>query len=365
AYLAPEVITLAETSPRADIYAIGIMGYEMLVGRLPYDGDTPLEIAAQHVNVAIPNVRTVVSWVPVELSDLLARFAARDPRARPRDGEMALTELKRVRRALESNSPELLARRATPPNDFEEPETGEIPVVAIEQVGRDSAQLDEIPTKAFTADPQNPPTPPEPSAEPELLRRGQRGWMIAAVLTGLLLVGGGVWWGLARSGAPAPGIPETLELPQRVVTVPLGLVGSPRAAGEAALREAGVRFGAIYYEYTDLAPAGEIIDISHLEGEAIPYDTVLVLTVSGGPSPVTIPQQIGREWSDAVSTLAALGLIVEFDPEQPSETMPRGLVLLQEPADGVVVRRGDVVTLTISAGQMIDDDDDGGGGEAD
>ena len=511
AYLAPEVIAAGICDPRTDVYAIGIMGYEILTGRLPHDASTPIQMAFQQVHQDVPPASQLVPWLPEELNELIERFTARDPRNRPIDGDHALTEWRKVRELIQDNHPHLLGRRAAPPEDYEEPDTGEIPELGagidldseelaaeldeiaalpahapVPATDRDeldpvtaqpleNVHLDEIPTSAFTPpegipivsptylDPVTGPidtvrepfwlpdgatklpvvtTPftevvaaPEPdetnpnAAQPttatgkkstapknagppkNALRsknphRRQTATIIA--ICSLLLTGGvatGIWWwfndgpgafvtlpitlvgmdqapattyladrhlatetvqhysdevpyGHVLAIAPPPGTQvrrgETVQLTVssgvRLVTVPDGVLGAHQPEAETLLRAAGVRFAPATRAYSDIVPLGRVIAMSELEGAEIPHSELVTLTVSAGPSPITLPQHVGLPQDDAVQALHALGLIVTFAPAQPSDTIAEGSVMAQFPLNGSIVHRGDTVTLTISAG---------------
>jgi len=108
-YLAPELVTHGVCDPRTDVYAAGILLYEMLTGAQPFTGATPIQVAYQHVNQDVPAVSDVIGWLPVEIDELVGALAARDPQDRPLDAVAALAHLRRVQRDLD---PELLARRA-------------------------------------------------------------------------------------------------------------------------------------------------------------------------------------------------------------------------------------------------------------
>jgi serine/threonine-protein kinase len=112
AYLAPELVTHGVGDTRTDIYSVGIMLYEMLTGRQPFTGDSPIHIAFQHINTVVPRVSNTLAWIPEPVDDLVARFAAKDPNQRPTNASEALRELRRVQTQLK---PALLAKRAMPP----------------------------------------------------------------------------------------------------------------------------------------------------------------------------------------------------------------------------------------------------------
>ncbi|WP_047894864.1 protein kinase, partial [Micromonospora sp. RV43] len=93
AYVAPELVTQGHADPRTDVYSAGIVLFEMLTGRVPYDGDRPVEVAWQHVDRDVPAPSTLVPTLPPALDALVARATRRDPAGRPADAAALLSEV--------------------------------------------------------------------------------------------------------------------------------------------------------------------------------------------------------------------------------------------------------------------------------
>ena len=97
AYVAPELVTDGHADARTDVYSAGIVLFEMLTGRVPFDGDDPVEVAWQHVDNDVPAPSQTVKGLPTALDDLVARATRRDPGARPTDAGAMLAEVQAVR----------------------------------------------------------------------------------------------------------------------------------------------------------------------------------------------------------------------------------------------------------------------------
>ena len=111
AYMAPEIATSGVCDARTDIYAVGIMLYEMLTGAVPWQGETAMQMAYHHVNDSIPLPSEFEPWIPRELDDLVAALAAKDPEDRPLDAQEALDLLLRARASIPA---EIAGKRAGP-----------------------------------------------------------------------------------------------------------------------------------------------------------------------------------------------------------------------------------------------------------
>src|ERR1700722_5579513 len=97
AYIAPEQVTGAPTDARTDVYSAGIMLFEMLTGRQPYGGETPLAVAYGHVNSDVPPVASLVGGMPPAVDQLVRAATSRDPRRRPANAEVFLRVVRSLR----------------------------------------------------------------------------------------------------------------------------------------------------------------------------------------------------------------------------------------------------------------------------
>ena len=114
AYLAPEQVSQGVADARTDVYAAGVMLFEMLTGQQPHTADTPLAVAYKHVNEAVPVPSQFVDGIPPALDDLVLRATSRNPDLRPADGGEALRSLNEVRLSLPPAPPVSPAAPAAP-----------------------------------------------------------------------------------------------------------------------------------------------------------------------------------------------------------------------------------------------------------
>ncbi|WP_315096183.1 Stk1 family PASTA domain-containing Ser/Thr kinase [uncultured Cellulomonas sp.] len=364
AYLAPELVTRGLSDARTDVYAIGILLFEMLTGRQPFTGETPIQVAFQHVNNDVPAPSELVDWLPMEIDDAVRALAARDPDDRPVDAAAALALLRRTRAALDEETlarhadvaPSIVLPTATDPDETDLD-------AGIDEDGSDGAddalRLDEssptdqdetalietgdargttvaLPIGLGVAAELLTGRPPEPSR-----RRHPVRWIILlAVLAAL--VGGGTWWYLQQG-------------PGAFTTVPT-IIGQSEDEATAILARAGL--GADPTSAFDgEAPIGTVFGTDPAQGERIRKDGTVAFTVSLGPDYVQVPDGVvGKLQAEAEGALTAAGLQVTYAEAEYSDSVLNALVISATlpggaPAEpGAQAVRNDTVTLTVSKG---------------
>ncbi|MCU1432037.1 MAG: serine/threonine protein kinase with sensor(s), partial [Actinotalea sp.] len=132
--------------------------------------------------------------------------------------------------------------------------------------------------------------------------------------------------------------------------VPAGLVGLPVAEARAALEAAGFVVPEPERQYDDAVPVDVVVGVSQEGDTQLPVDTEVVLTISSGPAPLTIPGVLGVPKDEAIAALTAVGLVVNADAVGYSDEHPAGTVMAQDPVGGAAGFRTGTVTLTISQG---------------
>ncbi|MFI2707587.1 protein kinase, partial [Nocardioides sp. CER28] len=99
-YIAPEIVTEGRADARADVYSAGVVLYELLTGRKPHEGETPIQVAYKHVHEDVPPPSRLVPSLPPYVDALVARATARDAGLRPADAGVMLRQVQRVASAL-------------------------------------------------------------------------------------------------------------------------------------------------------------------------------------------------------------------------------------------------------------------------
>jgi serine/threonine-protein kinase len=338
AYLAPELVVRGESDVRTDVYACGVLLFEMLTGRQPFTGDTPIQVAFQHVNNDVPAPSDLVDWLPVEIDDLVRALAARDPADRPVDAAAAAALLRRTRAELDEETlarvadvaPTIVLPAATDPD-----ETALDDRVDADSVdGAETTRLepgDEShgTTVALPIGLAGPGTPRAAAAAPRPgRRRHRRRRLLAALLVLLLVLGGGLWWFLAGPGART--------------TVPR-LTGLDEAAATQALESRGLHARAT--TAFDAAPSGSVFASDPTSGSSVHKGSTVTISVSKGPQMTTVPADlVGAMQSKAAAALKAAGLVDTYGTPQYAAA-PRGAVLQATLPDGSSAIAGDPIPV--------------------
>jgi serine/threonine-protein kinase len=335
AYVAPELVTDGRADPRTDVYSAGIVLFEMLTGRVPYDGDKPVEVAWKHVDDDVPPPSKYVTGLPAVLDDLVARATRRDPAGRPTDAGALLAEVQAAREDLAAS--ESGARVMAAPT---------IPVASLNP-----------PTTALpTSRPswaRLPGRMPEPTRQHGPGRRraaapasGPLGWWrqitgtvagrravaAAIVVLALLIALGGWWFGAGRyTEAPA-------------------LTGMTKAQAQAAAKTQGLRLAFDGGQFSEKIAKDTVIGQRPAINQRIVRGGTVTLTLSLGPERYTVPDENGQPFDQAAADLTARKLVPKR-VDVYDDAMPKGNVIGTDPAKDTVLPPGTEVTVRVSKGK--------------
>ncbi len=372
AYLSPELLTRGTADARSDIYAAGIMMYEMLVGAQPFVGEQPMAIAFQHANDPMPVPSAANPGVPEQLDDLVLWATAKDPDDRPNDAREMLERLRSAESEIAGNPAphHATARTAVLPPatfdaDLDQAQTQVLEqrrrtgatkvvgataatVVASAVAGPTTVYGSAIAPPAPQAGPLvGPGSPTPPSAQEKLARkaasRRKRGFLIFALV--LLLagaLGGGAWYFAAGPGANVT-VPDVTALtPDDAIATLEGLELVPTRADQNSLAVA----------------AGSIIGTDPVSGSTLSKGAAVTVIVSAGPRMLEVPGLAGMAEADAIAAIQAGEFTTAPSQQQFNADVAAGVVIAALGADGqplgATYPEQQPITLVVSVGAVPD-----------
>jgi eukaryotic-like serine/threonine-protein kinase len=356
-YLSPELVVDGKADARSDVYAAGVIIYEMLTGRKPHEGESPIQIAYKHVHEDVPPPSAVVPGIPAYVDALVARATARDRSLRPADARVLLHQVRRVRGALDHgilDDPEL-TEDLTPTQHVEDTDsidyvredaptivsTAAAAGVVASRFGADGEHDDHEGTTVISEGAMLPATrPSRPGSDAsdgddeQAPRRSRRGPLLLTLVLLLATVAGlaGWYYGMGRY-TTTPGV------------INLG-VEQAREKVEAA----GLAFEVGGREFSETVTAGSVISTDPAPGTNILKDGTVVATVSRGPERYEVPVLRGMTLEEAESVLEENNLVVGGVTERYHERVAEGVVLRTDPAQGTELKRDAAVDLVVSQG---------------
>lgn len=325
AYLSPELVTRGVADARSDIYALGIMMFEMLTGEQPFQGEQPMQIAYQHANDAVPSPSSKNPAVPAELDELVLWATEKDPDRRPKDARELLDRLIDAEKSIRGEGtlqPTMVLPPAFEANDGD---TQIINPAIRQQVAAQAPSAANTLTRA---------------AE----RRRAKGWWLFALVILLATLAGGTGWYFGAG-------------PGSLVTVPDVLSDTPEAAA-SQLTDLGF-VTAQAQEYSVTVPAGQVSSTDPAAGTPAGRGSTVTLRVSQGPKPITLPALAGQPLDAAKSTITGAGAKVGEVGEQFDSKVASGTVIAASKASdgGDLSGGGDyfeaaTVNLVVSVGPI-------------
>ena len=347
AYVAPELVQTGQADARTDVYSAGIVLFEMLTGRVPYDGSEPVEVAWQHVDNDVPPPSRIVPGLPVLLDRLVARATRRDPAARPTDAGGLLSEVQAAREGLGVLSQaETAMMRPVPGAARPADATAIVPAIPaadatalVPQIPAGTYQASHRPAWARLPEQGGRAVPHRRTAAPASGVGGFFADRRRVVLTSLiavmaLVVLGSTWW--VTSG--------------RYTETPTLLTMSAEQAKALADKE-GFTVLPGDGAYSATVPEGFVVAQDPAAGAEIVKGDAIKVHLSLGPEMHPVPDLEGQELDFAKAALADLKLKVKQGAGVYSDVAPEGVVVSTNPKAGTKLKPGETVTLVLSKGR--------------
>ncbi|HEU4850171.1 MAG TPA: PASTA domain-containing protein, partial [Terrimesophilobacter sp.] len=345
AYLSPELVTRGIADARSDIYAVGIMLYEMLAGEQPFKGEQPFQIAQQHANDTVPTPSSKNPKVPAELDELVLWATARDPEQRPRDARAMLEQLHETQRILDSG--QATPTQGVPMPTMVMPSGPLVPTPTPDAASESETQVLGTRVKQRPG-PMALDSTSALSAAAEK-RKSRGAWLFALVLVLATLAGATGWYFGSGPGSK--------------VIIPV-VAGEDVASATAILEKADLEVSPTpKHVFSVDIEAGKVAGTDPEAGTAVAHGGEVALLISDGPKSLPMPKLAGKT-EDAARDLIGDSFDVQesqyqFDPKAPENVV---IAAWGVDKDGAKLDLGTVdeywerqpVTLIVSLGPVPD-----------
>lgn len=343
-YLAPEQIEHGTSDTRVDVYACGVVLYEMLTGAKPHSADSAAQVLYQHLHEDVPPPSAAVPGMAYALDELVTAATARNPEIRPADAVALLGQVLEARAGLTADQLDAIPPGAlSVGHDNADDRTSVIPrslsVPRLLPVNEDDGAVDRTSrfeqSSPFTTAPVMPTQPPgtrPPGARP---RRGML--LVVAAIVLVLGLGAGVWY--INSG--------------QFTKVPPVLAKTEQQARNQ-LQDAGLDVKRVKHAYSDTVKRGTVIDTDPGVGQRIRDNDSVTLTVSDGPRTVKVPDLNGFALFKAKEVLKGDGLAAGMVTRDFSQDVPRGFVIGTNPSAGTLRHSGSAIAIVVSKGRPME-----------
>ena len=331
-YLSPEQVQRGIADSRSDVYAAGIVAYEMLIGDKPFTADSPIQIAYMHVNEEVPRLRSKRKEIPQELDELIARATAKNPDDRPRTASEFLDELAQIQVNLDPKKNQMSLGLDLPVEPIREKsqkkETTKSEIFATNEHQEKGEEKSEDIKKETTRQLRR-----KEEKKKRASRRVRRNRKIALVLA--IAVGVAGWWSLVGPGSQVV-VPST--------------VGATYEEAVSVLQPLGLTAAIVENRFDEEIAKGSVIESNPAGGGRVQANGTVNFIVSKGPERYTIPKTTGLTVSAAQNAISRFPLEILPINETFSDEIPKGFVIQTRPESGTSVKRDAQVEIIVSKG---------------
>lgn len=315
-YFSPEQASGQTVNVTSDIYSVGVVLYEMLTGRVPFDGDSPVAVAMQHLRARPTPIEVIAPEVPLPICHVCMMAMEKNPKYRYQSAREMAAEL---RMALEGRTDQMLPRLVEKPTQPAPP----VPVpVGMNKPAGSEGTIRHSPPRRRSAHKVDP-----------------WWWVVSILMAGL------VFYGLYIGGV------SIYEKVVNSAAVP-DFVGMEVTTAQRTADRAGLNLEIVEINHPTVSVGTVILQAPEVDTTLRKGDSV-VLTVSKGPASQTLPNVVGGTTQDAINTLQPLGVTLVVVERIVSADVQADFIISQAPEAGSLCKSGDIVQVTVSGGATI------------
>ena len=356
-YISPEQAKGGRVDNRSDLYSLGVVMYEIMTGRPPYNGESPVAVAIQHINGGAAMPSTLNPNIPGSLEQIIMKTMAHDPAKRYSSATEMLYDMDEFRK-----NPVLLFDYNTPPTDavLNISNTGSIPVTqnpaprtTAERVVSEKTDMPRRTAPSGTPQRRRPSGSTNPRRRHQPARDDNRMATVAVIAcSAVAVIALAVFLLVLLSGGCSAGDRDMIQVPDL-----LGQDYEQIQNKYAYNANIHIKLNSDKnFSYSDSYEKGQIMDQKPASGTQVAKGTVVYVTVSLGKEPenVTMDNHIGKTQDEAKGYLDALKLGLQISvKEEFSDDFEKGTVIRTDPAEGERLTNGSVVVLYVSKGPEI------------
>ena len=314
-YLSPEQARGSMATNQSDIYAIGIILYEMLTGRVPFDGESAVTIALKHFQEEMPSIRTFDHNLPQSLENVVLHATAKNPADRYKTADEMREDLATVL------NPERLNEPRWQPHAMDDA----------------TKALTPIPEELITQTPPQEKSQPQEEAQVKKPKKKRKWWLVPILL--FVLLCGGLAYAFFSGGKSEVTVPDVSEM-----TV---------AAAKEKLQQVGLKPGKVEKIPSETVEADRVVKTDPAIGNVVKEKTEITIYESIGQEKIDMKDVTEENYDDALQMLKNLGFQESniSRKDEYSDTVLEGKIISQDPTEGEKVSpESQKVVLTVSRG---------------
>lgn len=374
-YISPEQARGGYSDERSDIYSFGITLFEMLTGTVPFDGDSTVSVAVQHIQEEIPKPSTVADGIPVSIDMIVLKCTQKKTERRYQDAAELIADLKKSLVAPDENfvkmmpvynapgQPETVqaAEESSENNDEQENQNSN---ESMAENKKDSEDIDdELLDDELLDDEEDSDSDDDDEEDIDDENNDKLDkifkWIGAGIIALIVIITIFVVAKLFIGGSSNKKEEETTTQAQtttaaskedasKKVSVP-SVIGKTEEEAKTTLNSLGLGYKATY-QPSNTIPEGTVISQGTSSGTKVAKNTTITLSISSGPESSSVPNVVGQDQVEASSLLESAGFKVSVKQSY-SDSVEQGKVISQSPSGSTTVSPGSTVTITVSQGK--------------